>query len=124
MVLCWETDIPPEILKDLKFVFKMPTAKHLNVTADKINNFNALSELAIQVFLSPEERGKDNDSDIVREFKKQLIGEYMPEVDVDRYEELVSIARDMANRKKLDHAESNKNILDEATPEEGGEEMF
>lgn len=123
-ILRWETDIPVEILKDLKFVFKMPTAKHLNVTADKINNFNALVELALQVFLRPDERGKDNDSDIAREFKKQLIGEYMSEIDVDRFDELANAARDIANKKKLNDAESNKNILDETTSEEGGEEMF
>lgn len=123
-ILRWETDIPVEILKDLKFVFKMPTAKHLNVTADKINNFGALKDLAIEVFLKPEERGKNNDSDIVREFTKQLLSEYMPEIDVDRFEELASVARDMANKRKLDNAESNKNILDEATPEEGEGEVF
>jgi hypothetical protein len=102
----------------------MPTAKHLNVTADKINNFNALVELALQVFLRPDERGKDNDSDIAREFKKQLIGEYMAELDVDRFDELANAARDIANKKKLNDAESNKNILDETNSEEGGEEMF
>ena len=30
----------------------------------------------------------------------------------------------MANKKKLNDAESNKNILDETNSEEGGEEMF
>jgi hypothetical protein len=30
----------------------------------------------------------------------------------------------MANKRKLDNAESNKNILDEATPEEGEGEVF
>ena len=123
-ILRWETDIPAEILKDLKFVFKMQTRKQLTVTSEKIQNFEALKDLAIKVFLTPDERGKDDNSDIVREFTKQLISEHLPEIDVDRYEELANVARDMANKRKLDHAESNKNILDESAPEEGEGEVF
>jgi hypothetical protein len=126
----WETDIDPTILQSLKFVFRMPTAKQLNVTSDKINNFNALFELASQTFLTPQELKGEKDEDegnskVAREFKKLMIAEYLGEIDVDRFEELANMARDEANRHQLEHAENNKNILDESTPEAGGgEEMF
>lgn len=128
-ILRWETDIDPTILQDLKFTFRMPTAKQLTITSDKINNFNALVELLLPIFLTPEELkgGKDdgeNNSPIAREYKKLLIAEHLPELDIDRYEELANMARDEANKMQLSKAEDNKNILDETTPEEGGEEMF
>lgn len=128
-ILRWESDIPPELLEDLKFAFKMPTEKHLNTTAEKINNFNSLMELLVSIFLTPQDRkgdkkGEENDTDVVREFKKQLIAEYMPELDIDRFEELVAIARNEANKRKLNAAEDNKNILDETTPDAGMEEVY
>lgn len=125
-ILRWETDIDPAVLQNLKFVFRMPTAKQLTVTAEKINNFNALYELTSQTFLSPEElKGNkdegENNSKVAREFKKLLLAEHMPELDIDRYEELANRARDEANKERLNNAESNKNILDETTPEAGEE---
>ena len=108
----------------------MQTRKQLNVTSEKINNFDALFTLASQTFLTPEELKGEKDegegnSKIAREFKKLMIAEYLGEIDVDRFEELANMARDEANRHQLEHAENNKNILDESTPEAGGgEEMF
>ena len=123
-ILRWETDIDPVLLQDLKFVFRMPTAKHLTVTSDKINNFNALVEMLMQTFLTPQElKGDkddgDNNSKIAREFKKLLITEYLPELDVDRFEELANMARDAAIKEQLSNAEDNKNILAESNPNEG-----
>ena len=73
-ILRWETDIDPQLLKSLKFVFRMPAAKTLGVTVEMINNFTSLADVAIPIFLKPEEIGEsDKPSEVVREFKKQLL---------------------------------------------------
>jgi hypothetical protein len=128
MILRWESDIDPEIIRDLKFSFRMPTAKQLSITAEKINNFNAFCELIIPVFLKGDEvngngdnggEGGSNNSDTVREFKKLLISEYLSEIDVERLENLVDDARNKANRLKLEKTNKQENLLNDDMGEEG-----
>lgn len=117
-ILRWETDIEPTLLKDLKFAFRLATAKSLSVTAEMLGNFNAVCELAIGTFLSAEETkggsgGEgEQSSEVVREYKKLIIAELIPQMDIERFEELADIARRKATETKL---ESNKseNIVDE-----------
>ena len=122
-ILRWETDISPDILRNLKFVFRMPTAKTLNVTVEMINNFNALSELLVGIFLTEDESKKDKDSDVgtsetAREFKKQLLNEYLPQLDLDHYEELANQARRKGNESKMKQTSKQENMLN--TNDEGG----
>ena len=119
----WETDIQPEVLRDMKFAFRMATAKELSVTNEMIQNFEAVFQLAMQTFLTAEEqKGSGEDgagaSDTVREYKKVLIGEYLPQLDIERLEELADIARNNANKKKLDDANSAKNMINEENQED------
>jgi hypothetical protein len=76
-------------------------------------------DLAVEVFLTAQESKKtdDGDSDIVREYKKQLIGEYLPELDIERLEELANVARDKANGYELSKTDSSENLVDDATEE-------
>jgi hypothetical protein len=113
----WETDIDPEIIRELKFAFRMPTEKELTVTAEKLGNFEGLFNLAFQTFLTTEEQnngGKepDQNSPIARELKKQLIGKLMPELDVDELEELANTARIIANKEKMKQTAPEENIAD------------
>ena len=116
-ILRWETDIDPTILKNLKFKFQMPSMKHLNITNEKLNSLQAVMDLAVNVFLTKEERGENDDSDTVREFKKQIIGEYVPELDTERLGELANIARDKANVLTLARTDQSENLVDDATEE-------
>lgn len=123
IVMRWETDIQPEVLRDMKFAFRMATAKELSVTNEMIQNFEAVFQLAMQTFLTAEEqKGSGEDgagaSDTVREYKKVLIGEYLPQLDIERLEELADIARNNANKKKLDDANSAKNMINEENQED------
>lgn len=123
-ILRWETDIEPEILNDLKFTFRMANAKQLNITVEMINNFNSLSELAEQTFLTTEDRKGSEDgqpSDTVREFRKLLIAEMIPLIDVERFNQLADEARNNANKKKLDDANKSENLLNDEL--NNGEEM-
>ena len=122
-ILRWETDIEPDILEDLKFMFRMPTEKELSVTAEKLSNFEALFTLAIQTFLTEKElkpNGEENlNSDLVREYRKQLIGRYLPEIDVEDLEDLARLARIAANKKTLKETSPEENLANsEGIPEE------
>lgn len=119
-ILRWETDIDPTIIKDLKYVLRMPTAKTLNVTVEMINNFNSLAELALPIFLKDDEVQKDDKpTEISREFKKLLLHEYIPQIDIDHFEELAMQARAKANESRMEETGKGENILDEGLNDEG-----
>lgn len=119
IIMRWETDIDPEILQHMKFCLRMPTAKQLNVTSEMINNFNALSELLINTCLSKEETkggsGTEGEpaNDIVRAYKKLLIAEYIPQIDIDRFDELADKARSIVNERKLKKIDKQENIVND-----------
>ena len=126
-ILRWETDIDPNIIQDLKFVFHMPSAKTLSVTAEMISNFDAFFQLASTTFLTKQEQqnadGNDDPvSDIMRNYKKLLIGKYLPQIDVEELEKLANDARKETNQIKLDKTIPEKNLIDDADlPAEGAE---
>ena len=126
-ILRWETDIDPNIIQDLKFVFHMPSAKTLSVTAEMISNFDAFFQLASTTFLTKKEQqnadGNDDPvSDIMRNYKKLLIGKYLPQIDVEELEKLANDARKETNQIKLDKTIPEKNLIDDADlPAEGAE---
>ena len=117
VIMRWETDIAEDILRSLKFAFKMPTEKELTVTVEKLNNFNAVFELAFQTFLTSEEQKNgtndvDQTSPLARELKKQLIAKYMPDLDVDELEELTNMARTISNKERMKKTAPEENIAD------------
>ena len=125
-ILRWETDIDPVILQDLKFVFHMPSAETLKVTSGMISDFNSFWELAYQTFLTKKEQEPDDKADdisnIMRTYKKKLIGKYLPQVDVEELEKLANEAREEVNQMKLEETIAEKNLIDDADlEEEGGE---
>lgn len=128
-VMRWETDIDPEIIKTLEFSFRMPSAKFLNVTTEKIQNMQAFMEFIIPIWLSDKERkdSKDAENDtstVARMFKKKILQEYMPEIDVELFDRLVNEARDEANRVQLnDNANADHNALSDA-PEGNENDMM
>lgn len=126
-ILRWETDIDPEIIHDLKFVFHMPAAKTLSVTSDMISNFEAVFQLAYTTFLTKKEQqnedGNDDPiSDIMRNYKKLMIGKYLPQIDVEELEKMANEAREETNKMKLDKTAPEQNLIDSSDlPEEGAE---
>jgi hypothetical protein len=120
-ILKWETDIEPELLKDLQFTFHMSTSKQLNVTSEKISTFDAMWQLVMNTFLTKEERqekdGEPGDTPVARALKKKMIQKYLPEIDVDDFEKMAEEARDEANKHKLSEVDPNKNLLDNSVPD-------
>ena len=124
-ILRWETDIEPEVLKQLRFVFRMPARKSLDVTIEMINNFTSLVDTVVPIFIKKEDMGdNDNPSETVREFKKLLLHEYIPQIDLDHFEELVDEARNNAILTKLQETGKGENIIDSGLEDEMGEGGF
>lgn len=127
-ILRWETDIDPEILSTLRFTFRMPSAKTLEVTSDMIGNFESFFELAAATFLTKKEQedkegSDDPKSNIMREYKKKLLAKYIPQIDIEELEKLANEAREKANKLKLAETIAEKNLIDDSDlPEEGAEE--
>lgn len=119
-VLRWETDIDESILATLEYQFKIPAIKHGTITAEMLNNFTAVADTVVETYLSKEERGENNDTKVVQELKKELLAEFVPDLDPVHIEEMVARARHRSNTIKLDEVNTKENIV---TPEEGEEDM-
>lgn len=124
-ILRWETDIDPAILKNLKYILRMPAAKTLGVTVEMVNNFNSLLEVLVDTFLRADEvKDKDgNPTEMVRQFKKLVLHEYIPQIDIDHFDDLVDQARDATNTLNLAETNKAENIIDSGL-EEAPEEVF
>lgn len=124
-ILRWETDIDPSILKNLKYILRMPAAKTLGVTVEMVNNFNSLLEVLVDTFLRADEvKDKDgNPTEMVRQFKKLVLHEYIPQIDIDHFDDLVDQARDATNTLNLAETNKAENIIDSGL-EEAPEEAF
>ena len=125
-ILYHETDIDPMIIRELKFVFKMPTAKTLNITSDMISNFESMFELMAKVLLTEEEQKSGGDSEnelspIWRETKLQFIRRYLPAIDVDDCKQLVAEARKIVNNITLKKTKKDQNMIDNAELDKEGE---
>lgn len=118
-ILRWETDIDESILSSMEYVLKTPAIKHGTITSEMINNFNTIAEVVVSVYLTKEERGENNDSQVCQELKKELLAEFVSDLDPAHMETLVQNARDRNNNRKLDDINTKENIV---TPEEGSEE--
>ena len=116
-ILRWETDIPEEVLSTLHYVLRMPMAKQLNVTTEMIQNFDAVAEMSVKTFLTAEEakapQNSEGYSDTVREFRKLLIADLIPQIDVDHFEELANKARELAGKRKLAETNSAENLVNQ-----------
>lgn len=123
-ILKYETDISDDILKTLKVTFRMPTAKTLSVTSDMVNNFNSLRELIVPIFLTKEEQKeieaeKEGKGGVAREFIKLLLHEWVPQLDIERLEELADEARKTANPNVFKNTNPEDNMVsDNANSEE------
>lgn len=115
MILSWETDIPPERLATLKYTLRLPMTKQLNVTTEMINNFESIAEMSVKTFLTAEEvkppQNSEGYSDIVREFRKRLLEVYIPQIDIEHWEELANEARVAANKLKLEKDNAAENLV-------------
>ena len=118
-ILRWETDIDESIIASLEYMFKIPAIKHGAITTEMLNSFQAIADAVVKTYLTKEERGDDEDTQVVRELKKELLAEYVPDLDPVRIEQMVQRAKHRTNEDKFDKFDNKENII---TPEEGAPE--
>lgn len=123
-IMCrWETDIDPSLIDSLQYTFKCPSAKQLNVSNEMIGNFNNLADLAEKTFLTPKERGVKPGEDTTgvsgtaRQFRKLLVSEMLG-LDVDRFEQLATQAKQRANAEEIEEKSTNEENIVNSTEEE------
>jgi hypothetical protein len=117
VIMKWETDIPDDVIATMRYVLRMPMAKQLNVTTEMIQNFESVADMSVKTFLTPEEakapQNSEGYSDTVREFRKLMLADMIPQLDIDHYEELANKARENAGKLKLANSNPAENLLDQ-----------
>jgi hypothetical protein len=76
-----------------------------------ISNFKTIADTVVEVYLTKEERGKDDDSKTVQEVKKELLSEFVPDLDPVHIEEIIQRARHRANVNKFEEVNDKENII-------------
>lgn len=117
VIMKWETDIPDDVIATMRYVLRMPMAKQLNVTTEMIQNFESVADMSVKTFLTPDEakppQNSEGYSDTVREFRKLMLADMIPQLDIDHYEELANKARENAGKLKLANSNPAENLLDQ-----------
>ena len=91
----------------------------------KVNNFKSLLDVLMETFMRQEEvEDKDGKpTEVARQFKKLVLHEFIPQLDIDHFDDLVDQARDEANKLAMKETSTSENILDSGL-EEATEETF
>lgn len=126
-ILKYETDLDENVIKTLKVTLRMPMSKTLSITSDMLSNFNSLCDLAMETFLTKDEqKEKEGEAEhkggVMREYKKLLLHEYFPLLDVERLEEMADEARQKANPNVLKKTKPEENMVSDVANSE--EEMM
>lgn len=90
-LLKWETDMEEDLIDSFRFSFNAAKQQELNITADMIQNFNALVELVMSIFYKKDEveDEKGNPTPTQMNLRKELAKKYLPDIDIDELEEIV-----------------------------------
>ena len=101
----------------------MPMSKTLSITSDMLSNFNSLCDLAMETFLTKDEqKEKEGEAEhkggVMREYKKLLLHEYFPLLDVERLEEMADEARQKANPNVLKKTKPEENMVSDVANNE------
>lgn len=109
-----ETDIEPEIIETFRFQFNPAKQQELNITADMIQNFNALVDVSMSMFFKKEdmEDDKGNPTEAQRSLRRELAKEFLP-IDIDHLEEIVKKVNVDAVDAQLQDKVSEVSIEDE-----------
>lgn len=114
-ILKWETDIDDGIIQTFRYNFNTIKQPELVVTADMIQNFNSLFELISQTMYTKEDlEDKDgNPTPKQKLLKKELVKEYIGQIDYDRIQEICDKVDLLSNKEDLDNIAKNIQIEDE-----------
>ncbi len=86
------TDIDDSVIKSFRFQFHTSKQQELNITTDMINSFNGLVELTASLYYSQDQLidREQKPTPTMKHLKKELAKEYLPQLDFDNLDQIVS----------------------------------
>jgi hypothetical protein len=92
LILKYNTDIPDDVINSFRFQFSPIKQQELSITSDMITNFNTLAELVGSIYFSPDMLQTKNGqaTNLQINLRKELAKEYLPQLDFDQLETIVS----------------------------------
>lgn len=107
-LLKYETDMEDDIIDSFRYQFDPVKQQELNITAEMIQNFNALVEIVMSIFYSKDEMEDEKGNPTAKQMflRKELAKEYLPQLNIDALEDIVervnTQAKDRELQKKVD----------------------
>ena len=88
----YNTDIDDSVIKSFRFQFHTSKQQELNITTDMINSFNGLVELTASLYYSQDQLidREQKPTPTMKHLKKELAKEYLPQLDFDNLDQIVS----------------------------------
>ena len=117
------TDIDDSIIQTFRFKFNPANQQELNINVDMINNFNTMYELTSSLFYDKSDLENENGDPTAKQMilKRELAKKYLPQLDFDELEEIITKVSIESNRKQLADKVSAIRIdneeIDDATKE-------
>lgn len=115
LLLRYSTDLENDIIKSFRFQFNAIKQQDLNITADMINNFNTVFDVVSSIYYSKDEledkEGKPTPKQM--HLRRELAKEYLPQLDLDKLEDIVKKVNVDSTDDVLQQRVSNIDITDE-----------
>lgn len=114
-IMMYCTDLDINVIKSFTFAFDAIKQPELNITADMIQNFNALvDEIAAMMYTKDQlEDEKGNPTNIMVKLRRELAKMYLPQIDQDQLEEIAKNINTSNTEENLAKSVKNLNIKDE-----------
>lgn len=123
-LLKYETDMEDDIIESFRFQFDPVKQQELNITAEMIQNFNALVEIVMSIFYSKDDMEDEKGNPTAKQMflRKELAKEYLPQLNIDALEDIVKRVNIQANDNKLQKKVDELSIEDKDIAEIEGNE--
>lgn len=113
MLLMYSADVPEETASRFKYTLTPPKNATNSVKSDMIQAVQSLSDYLVNVFFGENASGDPAKQGLVSEFKKLLMRENLPIVDLDKIQSLVEEAELNAKVRDLDPRNNNTDNIDD-----------
>lgn len=94
-IMRWSTNIPENIIECFSFILQPPKATVLNTKSELISQFNNMADFLVQICYDDPNASMNAETlnKEIREFKKLLIKDLLPMIDLDNIEKLMEKAK-------------------------------
>lgn len=113
MLLMYSSNIPEELASRIKYTLTPPKNANNSVKSDMIQAVQSLSDFLINVFFGENASGDPAKQGLISEFKKLLIRENLPIIDLSKIQSLVEEAELNAKANELDPRNNNTDNIDD-----------